>query len=145
MTHQAGGLSNNLTGSSFNLATESLPVTSNAKSADELLETLVEQMPDAYRKKVEQTIADIWQQIFGFDNVSIDDNFFELGGDSLTAVQAISLLSKELDLKIPIESIYEAPTINSLTNIICPEQNEILSAEQSISRGQRRREKRIRS
>ncbi|MDF5721311.1 MAG: aminotransferase class III-fold pyridoxal phosphate-dependent enzyme [Rhizonema sp. PD37] len=142
-------LSNNLTGSSLNLATEFLPVTSNAESADELFETLIEQMPDALentyatsRKKVEKTIADIWQELFGFDNVNIHDNFFELGGDSLTALQAISLLNKELNLKIPIESIYEAPTINSLANILYPEQNEIVSAEQSISRGQRRREKR---
>ena len=150
ITHQIRGLANHLTGSSFNLTTESFPVTSNAKSAKELFETLIEQMPDAlgytyatYRKKVEKTIADIWQELFGFDNVNIYDNFFELGGDSLTALQAISLLNKRLDTQIPIESIYEAPTIDSLTNIICPEHNEILSAEQSISRGQRRREKRI--
>ncbi|MGI2902872.1 aminotransferase class III-fold pyridoxal phosphate-dependent enzyme [Tolypothrix sp. VBCCA 56010] len=141
ITHQTGGLSN------LNLAT-SLPVTSNAKSADELFETLVEQMPDALentyaasRKKVEKTIADIWQELFGFE-VNIHDNFFELGGDSLTALQAISLFNKKLDVEMPIESIYEAPTINSLANIICPEQNEIISAEKSISRGQRRREKR---
>ncbi|MEH2448300.1 MAG: aminotransferase class III-fold pyridoxal phosphate-dependent enzyme [Nostoc sp.] len=137
-----------LTGSSLNLVTESLPVTSNAKSANDLFETLVEEMPDtlentyaASRKKVEKTIADTWQELFGFDNVNIHDNFFELGGDSLTALQAISLLNKKLQVDIPIESIYEAPTINSLANIICPEQNEILSAKQSISRGQRRREK----
>ncbi|MBW4630832.1 MAG: aminotransferase class III-fold pyridoxal phosphate-dependent enzyme [Iphinoe sp. HA4291-MV1] len=148
ITHQTYGLSNHLTGSSFNLVTESFPVTSNAKSADELFETLVEQIPDALentyatsRKKVEKTIADIWQELFGFDNVNIHDNFFELGGDSLTALQAISLLNKKLDVEMPIESIYEAPTINSLANIVCPEQNEILSAEKSISRGQRRREK----
>jgi acyl transferase domain-containing protein/glutamate-1-semialdehyde aminotransferase/acyl carrier protein len=138
-----------LTGSYLNLATESLPVTSNGKSADELFETLLEQMPDALgntyttsRKKVEQAIADTWKELFGFDNVNIHDNFFDLGGDSLTALQAISLLNKKLDVDIPIESIYEAPTINSLANILCPEQNEILSAKQSISRGQRRREKR---
>lgn len=140
-----------LTSSSLNLVTESLPITSNGKSADDLFETLVEQMPDALentyaasRKKVEKTIGDIWQELFGFDNVNIHDNFFDLGGDSLTALQAISLLNKKLEVDIPIESIYEAPTINSLANILCPEQNEILSAKQSISRGQRRREKIIR-
>ncbi|MDF5715457.1 MAG: aminotransferase class III-fold pyridoxal phosphate-dependent enzyme [Rhizonema sp. NSF051] len=149
ITHQTHEFSNNLTSSSFDLATESYPVTLNAKSAKDLFETLIEQMPDTLgntyatsRKKVEKTITDIWQELFGFDNVNIHDNFFELGGDSLTALQAISLLNKKLDIEIPIESIYEAPTINSLANIICPEQNEIVSAEQSISRGQRRREKR---
>ncbi|MDF5729365.1 MAG: aminotransferase class III-fold pyridoxal phosphate-dependent enzyme [Rhizonema sp. PD38] len=149
MTHQTRGLSNHLTGSFFNLATESFPVTSNAKLADELFDTLVEQTPDALgntyavsRKKVEQTIAGIWQELFGFDKVNIHDNFFELGGDSLTVLQAISLLNKKLDLEMPIESIYEAPTINSLANIICPDQNETVSADKSISRGQRRREKR---
>ncbi len=149
ITNQFSGLSNDFRDSAFNLATESLPITSNAKSADELFESLIEQMPDklentyaAYRKKVEQTIAGIWQELFGFDKVNIHDNFFELGGDSLTYLQAISLLNQKLDVKIPIESIYEAPTINSLANIICPEQNEMVSANKSISRGQRRREKR---
>ncbi|MDZ8257274.1 aminotransferase class III-fold pyridoxal phosphate-dependent enzyme [Nostoc sp. ChiQUE01b] len=142
-----GQLMSNQTASSFNLATKSLAVTANA-NADELFETLLEQMPDALgntyaasRKKVEQAIGNIWQELFGFNKVNIHDNFFELGGDSLTALQAISLLNKKLEIEIPIESIYEAPTINSLANIICPEQNEMLSAKQSISRGQRRRNK----
>jgi acyl transferase domain-containing protein/acetylornithine/succinyldiaminopimelate/putrescine aminotransferase/acyl carrier protein len=150
-SRREGGLSNNLTGSSSKLNTESLPFTSSVKSTNQFLGTPIEQTPEALgnnyttpRKKVEQIITDIWQQLFGFDKIGIHDNFFELGGDSLIAIQVISLLSKELNMEIAVESIYEAPTINSLAQIICPQQDERPSTKKSISRGQRRREKRNR-
>ena len=37
--------------------------------------------------EVEQTVADVWQQLLGFERVGIHDNFFDLGGHSLLLVQ----------------------------------------------------------
>jgi acyl carrier protein len=36
--------------------------------------------------ETERTLADLWQQVLGIDQVGIHDNFFELGGDSLRAM-----------------------------------------------------------
>ncbi|MEH1894398.1 MAG: SDR family oxidoreductase [Nostoc sp.] len=96
----------------------------------------------APRNKTEQTIADIWQKLLGIDLVGIHDNFFELGGDSLVGVQVISQLSKELHIEIPIVSLYESPTVSSLSKALNMEQADKPMEERS-GRGQRRREKRM--
>ncbi|NMG07611.1 type I polyketide synthase [Brasilonema sp. UFV-L1] len=123
--HQTGGFSNNLTGSSLNLATESFTVTSNAKSAKELFETLVEQMPDtlentyvAPRNELEQTIANIWQQLLGIEQVGIHDNFITLGGHSLLATQLIHRMHKTFQVELPFSSFFEATTIAKLAELI---------------------------
>ncbi len=36
---------------------------------------------------VEQTVAEVWQELLGFERVGIHDNFFDLGGHSLLLVQ----------------------------------------------------------
>ena len=41
----------------------------------------------APRTPAEQTIADVWQELLGFERVGIHDNFFDLGGHSLLLVQ----------------------------------------------------------
>ncbi|MEH1989363.1 type I polyketide synthase [Nostoc sp.] len=103
------------------------------------------QLSNAYfapRNKTEQTIADIWQKLLGIDLVGIHDNFFELGGDSLIGIQVISQLSKELHIEIPVVSLYESPTVSSLSKALNMEQAEKPMEERS-GRGQRRREKRM--
>ncbi|WP_445629022.1 SDR family NAD(P)-dependent oxidoreductase [Nostoc sp. DSM 114167] len=103
------------------------------------------QLSNAYfapRNKTEQTIADVWQKLLGIDLVGIHDNFFELGGDSLVGVQVISQLSKELHIEIPVVSLYESPTVSSLSKALNMEQADKPMEERS-GRGQRRREKRM--
>ncbi|MHC5731882.1 MAG: phosphopantetheine-binding protein, partial [Nostoc sp.] len=48
----------------------------------------------APRTPVEQSVANIWQQLLGIERLGIHDNFFELGGHSLLATQVISQLRK---------------------------------------------------
>ncbi|MEH1779535.1 MAG: SDR family oxidoreductase [Nostoc sp.] len=96
----------------------------------------------APRDQTEQTIADIWQKLLGIDLVGIHDNFFELGGDSLVGVQVISQLGKELQIEIPVVSLYESPTVSSLSKALNMEQADKPMEERS-GRGQRRREKRM--
>ncbi|MDZ8136604.1 MAG: beta-ketoacyl synthase N-terminal-like domain-containing protein [Nostoc sp. DedQUE04] len=95
------------------------------------------------RNKVEQIITNIWQQILGIQQVGIHDNFFELGGNSLISVQIISKLKEELNIEIPIVSIYERPTINSLAEILSSDSNEINHFDQNKSRGEKRRQKKL--
>jgi acyl carrier protein len=95
------------------------------------------------RNKVEQIITNIWQQILGIQQVGIHDNFFELGGNSLISVQIISKLKEELNIEIPLVSIYERPTINSLAEILSSDSNQINHFEQNKSRGEKRRQKKL--
>lgn len=68
--------------------------------------------------KVEKIVANIWQQTLGIDDVGIHDNFFELGGNSLMSIQVVSQLQKQLNIHIPVVSIYERPTVSLLAEIL---------------------------
>jgi len=59
--------------------------------------------------------VDVWQDVLKIDRIGIHDNFFELGGHSLSATRVIARLSNELDLDIPLRSIFEYPVIEQLT------------------------------
>jgi amino acid adenylation domain-containing protein len=70
--------------------------------------------------ELEATIAAVWSQVLGVDEVGAHDNFFELGGTSLAGVQVVSELKKRLGRDIPPVSIFEAPTVSALARYLTP-------------------------
>ncbi|MEA5617546.1 amino acid adenylation domain-containing protein [Cronbergia sp. UHCC 0137] len=68
--------------------------------------------------KIEQAIADIWQQILAIENISIHDNFFDLGGHSLLIVRMQGQLHLKLNQNIPLVDLFRYPTINSLAKYL---------------------------
>ncbi|MEH2128463.1 amino acid adenylation domain-containing protein [Nostoc sp.] len=68
----------------------------------------------APRHPAEEVLAGIWTQVLGVNQVGIHDNFFELGGHSLLATQIISRIAKTLGVNIPLQSLFEFPTIAEL-------------------------------
>jgi acyl transferase domain-containing protein/acyl carrier protein len=72
----------------------------------------------APRQKIEKTLAQIWQDLFGIEPVGIDDDFFQLGGDSLKAVIVSAKIHKALDVKIPLKLFFSNPTIRGLSQYI---------------------------
>jgi acyl carrier protein len=68
----------------------------------------------APRNETEQTLATIWQESLGIAQIGINDDFFELRGDSLLAAQVVSRLNKAFQIKLPLSSLFDAPTIASL-------------------------------
>ena len=87
----------------------------------------------AARNELEQTIAEIWQDLLGIDQVGINDNFFELGGHSLLATQLISRLRKTIQVEIPLRLIFETHTLAALAENIAPllDQEEALESRLS--------------
>jgi len=60
---------------------------------------------------LQQSLADILQQLLGVEQIGIHDNFFELGADSLLATQAAARLRRQLDLNFPLRAFLGNPTI----------------------------------
>jgi len=60
----------------------------------------------------------IWQQILGVDSIGPDQNYFDLGGDSSLAVQMFAQIEKTFKIKLPLATLYEAPTIEELSKIL---------------------------
>jgi acyl transferase domain-containing protein/acyl carrier protein len=77
----------------------------------------------APRDSIEQSIANIWQELIGIEKAGIFDNFFELGGHSLLAVQTISRLREIFQVELPLRTLlFEAPTIAQLAAVIVEKQ-----------------------
>ncbi|MCL1463267.1 type I polyketide synthase [Argonema galeatum] len=72
----------------------------------------------APRDEIEQTIASIWQEFLGIEQVGIHDDFFDLGGDSLLAVQLITKLNETLHKSLSPHSLLQSSTIAALAELI---------------------------
>ncbi len=74
---------------------------------------------EAPRTPMEKTIAAIWSEVLGVDQVGIYDNFFNLGGHSLIATRVVAKLrASDLALEVPVRTLFEQPTIAELTEWI---------------------------
>ncbi|HEX5081181.1 MAG TPA: amino acid adenylation domain-containing protein [Blastocatellia bacterium] len=67
---------------------------------------------------LEEMIVDVWEEVLGRKRIGVFDNFFEVGGHSLLATQIIARLRKNLDMEIPLGSIFMAPTIAEMAVMI---------------------------
>jgi amino acid adenylation domain-containing protein len=63
---------------------------------------------------LESLLAALWGDVLHVDDVGVEDGFFnELGGHSLLATQLLSRVRDVLDVDIPLQRIFEAPTVAS--------------------------------
>ena len=68
------------------------------------------------RDRIEQILADLWQQLLGIEKVGIHDNFFELGGDSILSFQ-VALKANQSGLQLQPNQLFEYPTIADLAKV----------------------------
>jgi phthiocerol/phenolphthiocerol synthesis type-I polyketide synthase E len=60
----------------------------------------------------------IWQEQLGVEGVTPDQNFFDLGGDSSLAVRMFVEIEKAFGVKLPLATLYDAPTVTELALVI---------------------------
>jgi acyl transferase domain-containing protein len=72
----------------------------------------------APRDPEEETIARVWQQLLGLDQVGVHDNFFELGGHSLLAIQLVSRLYDAFGVELSVDRIFEAATVAEQAQVL---------------------------
>jgi amino acid adenylation domain-containing protein len=70
------------------------------------------------RTSAEQILAGLWQNLLGINRVGIDDNFFEVGGHSLLAVRLFAEIEEQFGRKLPVSSLFQAPTVRRLAEIL---------------------------
>ncbi len=72
------------------------------------------------RTSIEGVIQTVWIDVLQreYGEVGIYNNFFDLGGDSLTAFVVAARLSEEMDIDLPVSSVYLAPSISELGKIV---------------------------
>lgn len=113
---------------------ESLPLTANGKVNVRALPepdvTHIERTEQLVtpRTSLEESIADIWREVLGIEQVGVYDNFFMLGGHSLLAIQVITQLQLRLRVDVTVRHFFEAPTVAELAAIITSLQRETIPA-----------------
>ena len=80
------------------------------KSRDRLFE--------APSNPLEQEIANIWERVLGVQPVGATDNFFDLGGHSLLAVKLFAQFEKVFERKLPLATLFKAPTVRQLAEFM---------------------------
>ncbi|ACC81527.1 non-ribosomal peptide synthetase [Nostoc punctiforme] len=81
----------------------------------------------APRSKIEQAIANIWQEVLQLEKVGIDDNFFDLGGHSLLMVKLTQKLQEFLNQDISLLEMFKYPTISTLAKYLSSEKTDSAS------------------
>ena len=89
----------------------------------------------APRSATERSLAAIWSELLGAERVGLDDNFFDLGGHSLLATQVVSRLRQRWSVELPVQSIFEAPTLAGLAVKVETARGEEASAGANTARG----------
>lgn len=90
---------------------------------------------------LQKTIAGIWADVLGIEQVGIHDNLFELGGSSLIGLRIIARIKKELSVDIRVTALFEGPTVATLARLIEAKSNSAKEETytNSRSRGELRR------
>lgn len=80
---------------------------------------------EAPRTATEKKVAEVWEHFLGVAPVGIHDKFFELGGHSLLAIQLLDRLRELFEMDIPVQRIFEAPTVSQLAASIDRDRAEV--------------------
>jgi amino acid adenylation domain-containing protein len=70
------------------------------------------------RNDLEQQLVGIWQAVLAVDRVGTRDNFFDVGGHSLLAAQMFAQVEARLGVRLPLATLFQAPTIEALAALI---------------------------
>jgi amino acid adenylation domain-containing protein len=70
------------------------------------------------RSSTEQKLADIWAEMLGVKQIGASSNFFDLGGHSLLAGRVLARVASVFGVPLPIRTLFEASTIQSLSQVI---------------------------
>lgn len=75
----------------------------------------------APRNTLELLLTKSWEKVLGVRPIGVKDNFFDLGGDSLLAVRLFALIEKVYNKKLPLATLFQAPTVEQLVGLLSEE------------------------
>lgn len=110
---------------------ESLPLTPNGKLDRRALPVVhlggaeAEDSAGEPRTPIEEHLHQIWTQVLRLPHLGVHDNFFEVGGHSVLATQLIARVRNSLHVELLLRSVFEAPTIAAMAEIIAQQQSRL--------------------
>lgn len=101
---------------------EALPVTASGKvdrralpAPERGVERSASRPP---RDELEGRLLAVWERVLGVHPIGIGDNFFDLGGHSLLAMRLFAALEDELQIRLPVAVLLQAPTVEDQARLI---------------------------
>jgi len=67
---------------------------------------------------LEEALVEIWMEILGVSQMGVQDSFFERGGHSLLATQLVARVRDVFQIRLPLRTIFENPTIAAIAPIL---------------------------
>ena len=83
-----------------------------------------------FRNETEKRLIGIWEDVLDVCPIGVHDNFFDLGGHSLSASQIVSRVFKEFQLNIPLQALFQSPTVADMAVVIAEHLKERLGNEE---------------
>jgi amino acid adenylation domain-containing protein len=111
---------------------DALPLTPNGK-VDRLALPAADRIPTKAetaepQNELEARLKGIWEQTLGVGSIGVNDDFFDLGGQSFLAAQLFRDVNFCFHLDLPLATLFHAPTIRRLAQIIAESEVAPLSA-----------------
>ncbi|WP_284332733.1 non-ribosomal peptide synthetase, partial [Dyella flagellata] len=99
---------------------DALPLTPNGKVDRKALPppdegACAHQAYEAPEGEIEQTMAEIWQELLDTQSVGRHDNFFALGGHSLLVVRLITRLQSEFGVRLSMDTLFNHADLASFS------------------------------
>jgi len=96
-----------------------LPLTTNGKIDRKALPTLTDTPKTdteyiAPSNEFEEILHEIWSEVLNIQQIGVQDNFLILGGTSLAAIRIATRMEEAFELDIPVNRVFEYPTIAEL-------------------------------
>ncbi len=73
------------------------------------------------RDRMEVQLTALWQQVLEVSKIGIHDSFFDRGGHSLKAAHLFFLLEQVYGRRLPLATLFQAPTIAELASVLSHE------------------------
>jgi len=115
---------------------DNLPLTANGKIDRKALPKPDYSRPELGRpyaypqNQLEENLVRIWEEVLGVRPIGIDDNFFDLGGHSLAATRVVSRVIQQFQIDIPLQSLFQSPTVADMAAVITAHQGKKLGESQ---------------
>lgn len=89
------------------------------------------------RTDTEQTLATIWREVLGLEQVGIHENFFEVGGNSLLISRVYTRIQSAMGVSLSLVDLFTYPTIHALADYLA-QQEQPAPVQQPVSPKQNR-------
>jgi len=80
---------------------------------------------------LQRVVTNIWIEVLGLDRVGLQDNFFDLGGHSMLATKATFKVREALLIELPLNTLFESPTVEGQVSAIAQLWGDIDIAEKA--------------